>query len=109
MKPPETFDIVVAGLWVLLGGYGGLMAYLMRTISSGGKPTFWRAVLEFNAAVSIGVIVVLICAALDWSPLWTGVMVSASGWIGAKGVMSIVEAVLLKRLGLTKQEVEKNP
>lgn len=100
-------NIVIAALWVLLGGYGGLMAYLMRATSNGGKPTFWRAFLEFNAAISVGTIVMLVCAAMGWSTLWTGVIVSSSGWIGAKSVVSIFEALLIKKLGLTRADVSK--
>lgn len=107
-KPPEDFDVLVALLWILLGGYGGLMSYLMRTADSQAKPTFWRAVLEFNAAVSIGVVVMLACAAMEWSTLWTGVIVSASGWIGAKGVTSIFEALLLRKFGLSKSDVKES-
>lgn len=107
-KPPENFDILVAILWVILGGYGGLMSYLMRSADSQVKPTFWRGVLEFNAAVSVGVVVMLACAAMEWSTLWTGVIVSASGWIGAKGVVSIIEALLFKRLGLSKTDVKED-
>lgn len=101
-------NIIVAAVWVLLGGYGGLMAYLMRTTSSGVKPTFWRAFLEFNAAVSIGTVVTLLCAAMGWSTLWTGVVVSSSGWIGAKSVTSILEALLIKKLGLTRADVKED-
>jgi len=107
-KGPEDFSLTVAVLWVLLGGYGGLMAYLMRAADRNEKPSFWRAFLEFNAAVSVGVIVMLICTAMQWSTLWTGVIVSASGWIGAKGIMSIIEALLLKRLGLQKDDVKES-
>lgn len=109
MVPDELpkINIVVACVWVLLGGYGGLMAYLMRTTNAGNKPTFWRAFLEFNAAVSIGTIVTLLCAALGWSTLWTGVVVSSSGWIGAKTVTSVLEAVLIKKLGLTRADVKE--
>jgi len=107
-KPPETFDVLVSILWVLLGGYGGLMAYLMRSAEARVTPTFWRAFLEFNAAVSLGTVVMLACAAMGWSTLWTGVIVSSTGWIGAKGVVAIIEALLFKRLGLTKDDVKES-
>jgi hypothetical protein len=106
-KPPETFDVLIAILWILLGGYGGLMAYLMRSADANIKPTFWRAFLEFNAAVSLGTVVMLACTAMGWSTLWTGVIVSSVGWIGAKGVVAIIEALLFKRLGLTKDDVKE--
>lgn len=100
-------NVLVACLWVLLGGYGGLMAYLIRATNAGTKPKLWNAVLEFNAAISVGTIVMLLCAAMDWSTLWTGVIVSSSGWIGAKSVVSILEAVLIKKLGLTRADIRE--
>lgn len=103
-KPPE-FDWIVACLWVVLGGYAGLMRYLMQTVQGGMRPRFLRALLEFFAAISSGTTVMLLCSALGWSAMWTGVLVSASGWLGPLGVMRMVQAVAMKRMGITPNDI----
>ena len=107
-QPPSRWDLLVYALWVFLAGYGGAMSYLMKQADKNEKPSVWRVMLEFGCAVSIGTIVTLMCAAMGWSTLWTGVVVSSSGWIGAKGVVSIIEAVWLKRAGLTRDDIAGN-
>ncbi len=104
-KPPGDINWFMACLWIVLGGYAGLMAYLMRSVNDGGRPKFWRAVLELGAAVSSGTTVMLLCSALGWSSLWTGVVVSASGWLGPTSIMRIVQAIALKRMGLTQADL----
>lgn len=106
-KMPSGDEILLMLLWIFLAGYGGAMSYLMRSVERNEKPKFWRAMLEFGTAVSIGTVIMLLCAAMEWSTLWTGVVVSASGWIGAKGVVSIIEAIVLKRAGLTRDDIKE--
>jgi hypothetical protein len=107
-QPPSRFDILIYALWIFMAGYGGAMSYLMKNADKHEPVKFWRVVLEFCAAVSVGTIVTLMCAAMGWGTLWTGVIVSSSGWIGAKGVVSIIEAVLLKKAGLSKDDIADN-
>lgn len=92
----------------MLGGYAGLMSYLMRTVHDGQHPKFLRAALEFFAAVSSGTTVMLLCSALGWSPLWTGVLVSATGWLGPMSIMRIVQALALKKMGLTPADIPQD-
>lgn len=104
IKPPEGLDIVASILWTGLAWFGGLMGYLMRTVEAGGKPRLARALLESSSAAFVGALVTLACAAMEWNALWTGVLVGVSGWLGAHASITMLEKILYKRLGITKDK-----
>jgi hypothetical protein len=106
-KAPEGFDVFTACLCLALAGFGGLMSYLMRTLDAGKVPTWPRALLEGASATFIGMLIYLVCAALKWDSLWTGAMAGLSGWIGAATSSRILEVVILKRFGLSSEQIKQ--
>lgn len=78
---------------------GGALGHLMRTFD---KTTFsWaRCTLESLAAGFVGLLMLLVCQAMNLSEQWTGVIVGVSGWLGANATIRMLETIVRKRLGL---------
>lgn len=86
----------------LFAAFGGLMGHLLRTIDDDKKVNWRRAMLEGAAAGFVGLLVLLVCQAMDLSEQWTGVIVGVSGWLGANATIRMLESVVLKKLGIDK-------
>lgn len=82
------------------------MGHLMRTIDSRQKINWSREILEGGAAGFVGLLVLLVCQAMNLSERWTGVVVGVSGWLGANATIRMLESIVLKKLGIEKQPSE---
>ena len=96
--------------WVRFLAYGafamfaGLCGHFLRSMDS-EKPIQWkRSIVEGAGAGFVGILVLLLCDAMALSPEWTGVIVGVCGWLGANATIRFLERVILKKLGLSKQE-----
>lgn len=83
------------------------MGHLMRTIDGEHKIKWSRALLEGGAAGFVGLLMLLVCQAMNMSEQWTGVIVGVSGWLGANATIRMLESIVLKKLGIDKPEREK--
>lgn len=81
--------------------FGGFMGHLLRTMENGDRLKWGRAFLESGSAAFVGVLVLLMCQAMDMTQEWTGVIVGVSGWLGANATIRILESVVRKRLGIS--------
>lgn len=79
------------------------MGHLMRTIDSRQKIKWSLVALKGGAAGFVGVLMLLVCQAMDLSEQWTGVIVGVSGWLGANATICMLESLVLKKLGIEKQ------
>lgn len=95
-----------AGL-VLFAFVAGLLGHLSRVIEEQGKVNWARAALEASASSFVGYLAILVCAALDLSFEWTGVIVGLFGWLGASASVKILERVVRKRLGIDDPDKDK--
>lgn len=83
------------------------MGHLMRLFDA-KEPIRWgRAVIEGIAAGFVGLLVLFACGAMNLSEQWTGVIVGVSGWLGANASIRVLEAVVFKKLGITKDEIRE--
>lgn len=92
--------------WIQTLGYaffaavGGLMGYSLRTINTGQKIQWSRALMEAVASAFVGVLILFMCQALKFGPEWTGAIVGMAGWLGANVTISLLERVVRKKLGI---------
>lgn len=104
MEDPRYAWWIQAILYSGFASFGGLMGHLLRSVESGQRITWGRALLEAGSAGFVGVLVLLMCQAMGLSQEWTGVIVGMSGWLGATATIRIIEAVVRKRIGIEKSE-----
>ena len=76
---------------------GGLIGYLYRTIQTGEKVHWVRAIVEMMASAFIGSVVLMICVAYQFPLAWTGVIVGIAGW-NAGLTVRIIQTLVQKRL-----------
>ena len=82
------------------------MGHLLRTIDGRQKIKWGRTVLEGGAAGFVGLLMLLVCQAMNLSEQWTGVTVGVSGWLGANATIRMLESIVLKKLGIEKPQDE---
>ena len=85
-------------------GFAGAMGYIMRALESKESVIWWRVLVEGAAAGVVGVIVLLLCQAMNFSPQWTGVTVGVCGWMGANVTIRLLERVVSKKIGADRNE-----
>lgn len=105
----QTPDDMLASYWwlkallyALFAALGGLLGHIMRAIDKQETIIPIRAVFEAMAAGFVGLLMALLCNALNLSPQWTGVIVGVCGWLGANATIRILEKIVYTKLGLRK-------
>lgn len=90
----------------LFAMFGGVMGHLMRIINDQQKIKWSYAALEGGAAGFVGLLMLLVCQAMNLSEQWTGVIVGVSGWLGANATIRMLESIVLRKFGIEKQPSE---
>lgn len=91
---------VKAILYAALATFGGFLGHIMRSLDRSTPVSYSRAIIEGLAAGFVGLLVMLMCNALNLSEQWTGVIVGVSGWLGANASIRMLEKKVFKQLGL---------
>lgn len=76
------------------------MGYILRSIEKGTGVSLTRALLEAFAAGFVGTLTTLACMAMKIDPMWSGVIVGVSGWLGATSTIRMLEKLIYKKLGI---------
>ena len=97
---------IKATAYGLFATFGGVMGHLLRTIDGRQKIKWSHTALKGGAAGFVGLLMLLVCQAMHLSEEWTGVIVGVSGWLGADVTILMLESVILKKLGIEKQQTE---
>ena len=102
--PPPGFHFWQMLLYPVFAAFGGLLGYALRMMDAGLQVSRWRALIESLAAGFVGILVMLLCQALQLSPQWTGVVVGVCGWLGATASIRMLERVVRNKLGVSDNE-----
>lgn len=105
MKQPVDISVWHTIGYALFASFGGGMGYVLRTMDAEKKLSWPRLFAETLAAGFVGSIVMMVCNALELNPLWTGVIVGVSGWLGATASIRLLETIVYKRLGISHEDV----
>jgi hypothetical protein len=103
---PGDFSFLQMLFFPLFASAGGLLGYVLRMMDAGNRVSLWRAVVEALAAGFVGILVMLLCQAMQLSAQWTGVMVGVCGWLGATVSIRMLERVVRGKLGVSDAGVE---
>ena len=90
-----------AVLYAALATFGGFLGHVMRALDKSTPINYSRGVVEGLAAGFVGLLVMLMCNAMNLSEQWTGVIVGVSGWLGANASIRMLEKKVFKQLGLS--------
>jgi len=100
---------VKTALYAALAAFGGFMGHIMRSLDKPTPVSYRRAAVEGMAAGFVGLLVMLMCSAMNLSEQWTGVIVGVSGWLGANASIRILEKRIFKQLGLSTGDTNIAP
>lgn len=99
-KDPSNYTIFHYVFLTTFGAIGGVIAYCMRTLEAGGKPTGVRAVVEAFASGFVGLTAMFMCNALEVDWRWSGAIVGVFGWLGAEASIMLIANRIRKHLGI---------
>ncbi|MFC4256344.1 hypothetical protein GRI97_10545 [Altererythrobacter xixiisoli] len=91
--------------YTLLAAVGGLLGYVMREHDKGNPLSGWRAVTEALSSGFVGFLVMLLCRAMGFDPLWSGFVVGIFGWLGASVSIRLLERLVYQKLGIKLKAV----
>lgn len=85
----------------LLGGFAGVISYLLRQMDAGLPIKASRAAVEFFSSLLAAFFVFLTCKALGLDEVWTALACGLFGWLGAKATIMALEKLIEKKLGIS--------
>lgn len=80
----------------------GALGYILRTLDSGARISYGRAVVEALSAGLVGLLAMWICQAMGLSQQWTAITVAVSGWLGANASIQVLQRIVWSKLGLNR-------
>lgn len=100
--PNELMQTLKLLAYAAFAAIGGVLGHIMRALDRKEAVNKTRAAIEGVSAGFVGLIVMLVCQALNLSEPWTGVIVGVCGWLGANATIRILEVLVYKKLGIHK-------
>ena len=97
-------DWLTSAGYTLLAALGGLLGYIMREHDKGNPLNGWRMAAETAGSGFVGFLVMLLCFAMGFDPLWSGFIVGVFGWLGANVSIRLLERFVYEKLGIKRRE-----
>lgn len=107
--PHNKITLIETILFAIFAGAGGMLSYLLKSISRNEQPKITRAIIEALSSAFVGLIAMLACKGMDVDVYWSGVIVGVFGWIGAETSMLVFTRIVKLRLGLGNNDSCKKP
>lgn len=107
--PHNKITIIETILFAIFAGAGGMLSYLLKSISRNEQPKVTRATIEAMSSAFVGLIAMLACKAMDIDVYWSGVIVGVFGWIGAETSMLVFTRIAKNKLGVGNNNSCKKP
>lgn len=85
---------------IALAVIGGTLGYIMREHDKGHEVSAWRAAIEGFGSGFVGILVMMLCHAMELSVMWTGFLVGLLGWMGANASIRLLEKIAYDKLGV---------
>lgn len=103
---PSTWSWLLTIVYAGFASFGGALGHVMRQFDTREPINAWRLLAESGAAAFVGIIVMLLCQAMNLSLQWTGVVVGVCGWLGATATIQMLEKIVRPKLGLGSKRDE---
>ncbi len=94
--------------YAALAAVAGLLGHIMRELDAGRQLNPLRVVAETLGSGLVGFLVMLLCRAMGFDPLWSGFVVGIFGWLGASASIRIVERIAYGKLGVTVKSADQS-
>lgn len=98
----DNIEWMKALIYASFAALGGTLGYVMRSLDSGAKLLWWRALFEGVSAAFVGLLAMWLCQSAGLSQQWTAVTVGICGWLGATASIQVLQRLVWDRLGLNK-------
>lgn len=106
MQTPDPLDQWWIKLiaFTILAAIGGAIGHLFRIFENGHKFSLTIFIVKTLSAAFTGCLMYLLCIALNFSPVWTGICVGVFGWLGADATIKVLKSFVYNMLNVDKQE-----
>lgn len=99
LKDAGGWNWILSAFYVLFAAIGGALGGIMRRLEAKQEVKFWAIALEGAVSAFAGMLIVLLCQAMELSWQWTGVVVGVCGWIGGRATMTLLERIVTRKIG----------
>lgn len=90
-------QVVLGGLFAMFCGFAG---YLNRQITGKQKIRLIEALIRSLGSGVAGMLVMMLCIALQVEIAWVGFIVGTAGWMGADATMILLEKIVHRKMNL---------
>lgn len=110
MQMPEPFDSwwIKAIAFTAFAIIAGFLGHMMRTFDKGEKFSWTITTIKTLGAGLTGFLMYLLCIALNFNDIWSGIIVGVFGWLGADTTISVLKGFVYNMMKIDKNEVQKD-
>lgn len=94
--------------YAALAAVAGFLGHIMRELDAGRRLSPVRVVIETLGSGLVGFLVMLLCRAMGFDPLWSGFLVGIFGWVGASASIRIIERLAYGKLGIAMKSADQS-
>lgn len=106
MQLPDPFEnwYIKALAFTLFAVLAGFLGHMMRTFEAKDKFSWTILIIKSLSAGLTGFMMFLLCIALNFSDIWTGIIVGVFGWLGADATIQVLKSFVYSMLKVDKEK-----